>query len=285
MLHSPLFSVWTGNYTACVGWLPVMAGSEVGVEKVTISGRPLQATTIHERLHELLTIVSPPRLFASVTPDKIIQLMTLDGSGGPTLGVDQVIATFYEVPGFPRLESEAVIRRGIVRGVRERAFGFVGRIGTDEIRRVREQAGYLADARLVRIGVELPEDEIDPAAAFIVMPAAIAGPASTPPPTPVPGGGPQPSVVTPASGTGGITTEGVPAPPGGAGVSRPTTIRLSLRMARQQLYASFNAIGNLAEKAGTVRMMVEAEKTDGFDPAWLRNAVLEPLQEADVLEE
>jgi len=27
---------------------------------------------------------------------------------------------------------------------------------------------------------------------------------------------------------------------------------------------------------------VEAAKADGFDPAWLRNAVLEPLEEADV---
>ena len=29
-------------------------------------------------------------------------------------------------------------------------------------------------------------------------------------------------------------------------------------------------------------MTVEANKMDGFDPTWLRNAVLEPLDEADV---
>jgi hypothetical protein len=29
-------------------------------------------------------------------------------------------------------------------------------------------------------------------------------------------------------------------------------------------------------------MKIEAQKLDGFDPAWLRNAVLEPLDEADV---
>ena len=53
-------------------------------------------------------------------------------------------------------------------------------------------------------------------------------------------------------------------------------------MNRQQLYASFNAIGNLAEAAGSIRMTVEAQKLDGFDFTWLRNAVLEPLDEADV---
>jgi hypothetical protein len=53
-------------------------------------------------------------------------------------------------------------------------------------------------------------------------------------------------------------------------------------MNRQQLYASFNAIANLAEKAGRIKVTVEAEKPDGFDPGWLRNAVFEPLEEADV---
>jgi hypothetical protein len=55
-----------------------------------------------------------------------------------------------------------------------------------------------------------------------------------------------------------------------------------MRMTRQQLYASFQAIGNLAETAGSIRVTVEADKPGGFDPAWLRNAVLEPLDEADV---
>lgn len=55
-----------------------------------------------------------------------------------------------------------------------------------------------------------------------------------------------------------------------------------MQMTRTQLYASFGAIGNLIDKAGTVRMTVEAQKADGFDPGWLRNAVLEPLEEADI---
>ena len=51
---------------------------------------------------------------------------------------------------------------------------------------------------------------------------------------------------------------------------------------RQQLYQSFNALGNLTEKAGAIDATVEAESEDGFDPVWLRNAVLEPLEEADI---
>ena len=53
-------------------------------------------------------------------------------------------------------------------------------------------------------------------------------------------------------------------------------------MTRQQLYASFNVFANLADAAGSIRMKIEAQKLDGFDPIWLRNAVFEPLDEADV---
>lgn len=58
-----------------------------------------------------------------------------------------------------------------------------------------------------------------------------------------------------------------------------------MRMTRQQLYASFNAIANLADKAGIieVEVKVEAVNAEGFDLVWLRNAVLEPLDEADVV--
>jgi hypothetical protein len=51
---------------------------------------------------------------------------------------------------------------------------------------------------------------------------------------------------------------------------------------RQQLYQSLNALGNLTEKAGTLDVTVEAHVAQGFDPIWLRNAVLEPLEEADI---
>jgi len=55
-----------------------------------------------------------------------------------------------------------------------------------------------------------------------------------------------------------------------------------MQMTRQQLYASWNAIGNLAQEAGRIRVIVEAHKPAGFNAQWLQNAVYEPLDEADV---
>lgn len=252
-------------------WLPAMGEKGLEIEKVGLAGRPLQAHGIHERLMELLTEVLPPRLFTSVTPEKIVELMRLGEGEEPSqaVGTDQIVESFYGVPGFPRLESEAALRQAIAQGVQGGTFGYVGRAGQAEIDRLKEGGRYLVSPKAARIGVNLPEGEIDLSSAFIVLPTAIE---EVPPPPEPPG----PDLVSPGPGPQ------PPIPPPPPPVTTQTTVRLSLRMTRQQLYASFNAIGNLADAAGSIRVTVEAHKLDGFDPTWLRNAVLEPLDEADV---
>ena len=266
-------------------WLPAFSEAGLAVEKVGLAGRPLQATTVHERLSELLTAVSPPRLFSTLRPAKIVELLRLGIGDGEnrTVGVDQVIAAFYEVPGLPRLENDAAIRQAIAAGVQERAFGLVGRAnqaGRDEVTRLREASGYLVSRRAVQIGVAVPADSIEPAAAFLIVPEAIESEAPPPAPTP---DQPQPAVggATPSTGPT-IVAPGATHPTPGAGSDRHTTVRLAMRLTRREIFASSNALANLADKAGGIQVTVEAEKADGFDPAWLRNAVLEPLEEADV---
>jgi hypothetical protein len=221
---------------------------------------------------ELLTIVSPPRVFTSVTPEKIVELMRL-GEGeeqSQAVGTDQIVESFYGVPGFPRLESEAALRRAIAQGVQAGTFGYVGRAGQEEIDRLREEGGYLVSPKVARIGADLSDGEVDLSSAFIVLPTVIeAEPPTEPVETPF-------TPTEPTDATPGVTT------PTSTGAALQTTIRLSMRMTRQQLYATVNAISNLADAAGSIRMLVEAQKLDGFDPTWLRNAVLEPLDEADV---
>ncbi len=258
-------------------WLPVAGTGGLEIEKVTLSGRPLQATTVHERLTELLTVVSPPRLFSSVTPDKVIDLMALGmAADRQAVAIDKVLDSFYEVLGFPRLDSDVAVLRAIALGVREGKFGYVGRSGKEAVDRLAEGGGYLVHPNLARIGVELPHEEIDIGGAFLVMPEAIdkqPAPGPTPPePGPTPPG-PTPPGATPP-GPGPVSPG--PTPPA------QTKITLRLRMTRQQLYNSFNAIGNLAVESGSIDVTVVAHKPGGFDAVWLRNAVLEPLEEADV---
>ena len=264
-------------------WLPVMGekAAEIlalEIEKVSLAGRPLRSQGLHERLMELLTEVPPPRLFRTVTPEKIVELMRLGQGEKPVIavGTDQIVGAFYGALDFIRVESEAALRQAIAQGVQERIFGYVGRTGQAEVNQLKEKVTYLVSSEVAQIGTDLPEGKVDLRSAFIVLPQAIE---TELPPTPEPIG-PPPSDVTPTpTEPGGVSVGITPQPPG---AEPQTTVRLTMRMTRQQLYASFNAIGNLAEAAGSIRMKIEAQKLDGFDPAWLRNAVLEPLDEADV---
>jgi len=110
-------------------------------------------------------------------------------------------------------------------------------------------------------------DEIDSDTAFIMLPEAIPippapleGPDSATPPPPV-----SPTPTTPGAG---------PIP------GKQTAVQLSFWATREQLFAAWQGLANLADAAGTVHVTVEARKEDGFDQVWLRNAVTEPVEES-----
>jgi hypothetical protein len=59
---------------------------------------------------------------------------------------------------------------------------------------------------------------------------------------------------------------------------------MTFEASREQVFKAFPAIANLADKSdgARVRIRVEGSSNAGFDPSWLRNAVDEPLDEADI---
>jgi hypothetical protein len=252
-------------------WLPKLEGGAVGIEPVEIGGRPLQSAEIHARIMELLTVVSPPRLFGTLAPRRIIELLRLGESpeaGQPArLGIKSrdVQDAFFGILGFPRLTEQGVLRRAIVRGVGEGVFAYYGQgepsLGTD--------GRYQVSLDRIAFQREVGEDEVDMADGFLIMPSAIPAKPEVPGPTP-PGPEPPPGPVPPVT------------PPGPGPTPAQTDVRLGFRADRQQLYAAWGAVANLADKAGSVHVQVDARSEEGFDPQWLRNAVKEPLEEADV---
>jgi hypothetical protein len=134
------------------------------------------------------------------------------------------------------------------------------------------------------IGRTLAEDEVDLESGFIMVPAAI--PEATPPPAP----GPVPVRPKDLADTSGPHAEpvGIATDPasvrGVPGPARQTTVRLKFKATRDQIFKAFPAIANLADKSndGKVTLSVEGTSSEGFDSSWLRNAVEEPLQEADI---
>jgi hypothetical protein len=263
-------------------WLPRTEGSGLGIEKVAAGGRPLQTTLnqkkqamIHERVMELVTSVQP-RLFSSLTPMKIVELFRLGEGQPPALGVRtrEITDGFYSFLGFTRLTTSAVIRKAIARGVQEGVFGYTAAPPPD----LGADGTYQVGPAKLRFNTAIADDEVDLEAGFLMMPQAIPQPAPVPA-LPLPGV--PPDVTLPPSAAPTLPGSVLP-PPSKPPVER--AVELTFTANRNQLYTAWNAIANLADLAGAVRVTVCAESAAGFDQSKLRNGVLEPLREADLIE-
>ncbi len=265
-------------------WLPRAEAGGIGIEKIAAGGRPLQQTLdekkralIHQRVMELLTIVQP-RVFSSLKPNKLVELFRLGESDPVKLGIRlaEVVSGLYSFLGFPRLTSEAVLRKTVCEGVEKRIFGYT--TGTPA---VGSDQKYQIDRRKVVFDRSLAEDEVDLGSGFLMIPAAI--PAAAPPTTAVvPAPGPQPAGAEPAPGSTSLAP-GVVSPAPGPGAGLRTSVSFQFVADRNQLFTAWNALANLADQAGKVNVTVSASSEQGFDENKLENGVLEPLREVGLL--
>jgi len=277
-------------YTAV--WLPRVQDGELEIERVERGGRPLQATGVHERIMELLTSVGTPRIHGSVTPRKIAERVRLGEilreNEPPLMGIktSDVLEAFFRDIAPPRLESASVLRKGIARGVAESVFAYISVGAIHESPVLGPDGKYQVNRDRVIIGHSLADDEIDFDSGFLMMPAAIPEAPSA-----------QPADVFPVD-TGGVSPLSVHEEPAGVGVEtctgstktgtdaagRKKRVAFAFEATREQVFKAFPAIANLADKSdgARVRIRIEASSAAGFDPSWLRNAVDEPLDEADI---
>jgi hypothetical protein len=267
-------------------WLPRMnkEKGEPEIEKVEKGGRPLQATGIHERVMELLTAQGSPKLHSTVTPRKLVERLKLGevvGEGEPPrLGVrlSDVRDAFFEFLEPPRLESQWAVRAAVVRGVGERAFAYV----SGEVPKLGPDNCFLVAPEKVRFGNTVAEDEIDFDTGFLIAPSAVPLSSGAPEKTVVPDEGLGPELAD-TEGDGGRVA---PVDRGQLARGGLRELVIQFQATRAQLFKAFAALGNLAEKSQdgrvTVRIQATAAAPTGFDPAWLRNAMDEPLDEADI---
>ncbi|MDL1960612.1 MAG: DUF499 domain-containing protein [Deltaproteobacteria bacterium] len=270
-------------YTAV--WLPRVIGGELELEKVERGGRPLQATGVHERIMELLTSIGTPRIYGSVTPRKISERVKLGESVAegklPIRGIrtSDVLEAFFRDISPPRLESAAVLRKGIARGIAEGVFAYT----SGGLPKLGDDGKFQVTREKVVVARPLAEDEVDFDSGFIMVLSAVPeGPSI--PTTGIPAGapevpptGPEPSAQPTELGVGPTTI-------GGGVADRLKQVSLVFNATRNQIFKAFPAIANLADKSDEekVKIRVEGAAADGYDPSWLRNAVKEPLDEADI---
>lgn len=258
--------------------LPRVEGTGIGIEVVSVGGRPLQTTlnekkeaAIHERVMELISVVQRC-VHGTLTPGKVMELFGLGEGTPPRLGIKaaDVVAGFYSFLGFTRLVRAEVVSKAIVRGVQEGVFGYIAgglpSLGAD--------GKYQVSLSKVRFNIGVAEDEIDLETGFLMMPQAI--PVSVP----------QSGLEATPPGLGekqdtGKVTEGPSVPP--RPFAEQKVVELAFSADRNQLFTAWNAAANLADMAGKVNVTLRAESEHGFDRNKLQNGVLEPLKEADLI--
>jgi hypothetical protein len=264
-------------------WLPRVEGGGLGVDAVAFGGRPPQTTlnarkeaAIHERIMELLTNLQP-RVFATVAPSKIVELFKLGEGDPPKLGIkiSEIVDGFYSFLGFTRLATRAAVAKGVADGISEKrkSFGYL----SGPTPTVGPDGRFQVPVEKVRFGVHISEDEMDLESGFLMLPQAI------PQPPPPPAGAASAGVAADPM-PGGPVSQPAVLPAGPAQAGKQTTVELSLRCDRNQLFAAWGAIANLADLAGTVSVQIHAESPAGFDKGKLENGVMEPLREGNLVE-
>jgi hypothetical protein len=284
------------NLYPCV-WLPRVGKEALEIEQVEVGGRPLQSTEVHGRVMELLTTVGTPKVHSTVTPTKMMERVKLgeplaEGEP-PRLGVRaaDVRDAFFESIEPPRLTSASALRKAIAKGVADGSLAYTSgatpQLGAD--------GKFEVNLDRVACGRPLAEDEVDLDSGFLMVPSAVpvrevlVGVCPTckqtqcvceKPAVCANCGQMQCVCVTPPEkclicGQSPCVCAPVPA---------DKVVRLRFRATRDQVFKAFPAIANLADKSdeGKVSIHIEAVSESGFDPSWLRNAVEEPLDEADI---
>ncbi len=259
-------------------WLPrVGTGGALDLEKIEVGGRPLQATGVHERVMELLTTAGTPKVHGTLHPRKVVERVKLGESLAPSEAPRQGVSTkdvrdaFFAFLEPPRISSDSVLRKAVARGVLESIFGYTTGIPT-----LGPDGKYHVALSKVALGRPMTEDEVDLDNGFLIVPAAV--PVTAPPTGPTPPGPTPPGPTPPGPGP----TPPGPTPPGPRPVR--TAVRIRFTADRDQVFKSFSAMANLADKSdnGKISIAVDGQAGAGYDANWLRNAVQEPLEEANI---
>lgn len=265
-------------------WLPELVENTIGLEKIAVGGRPLQNTLnerhqamIGQRTDELVAQIHC-KVYDTLALTKIIELFKLGEGTPPVWGIRcaEVRDGFYSFLGFPRLTSESVLRRAIVRGVSEGRFGYA----IVPAPAPGDDGKFQVPLAKVRFQHLVGEDQIDFEAGFLMLPQAIPQPATA---TPTPSGQPGATSTTPGVVVPPIPPSGI-GQPGGAVSAEQKQLELSFTADHTQLFKAWNAVANLADLAGKVTVTVRAESATGFDKSKLQNGILEPLREAVLLQ-
>lgn len=205
-------------------------------------------------------------LFDTITPDKLIALTALDQEKAIDTG--RIVTGFYAYLNFTRLTSADAVAAAIARGVSESKLGYTAVWNFDGNQII------FPTQELIYFGRPLRTDEIDLSDAYLIN-ATFSRELIYVPPAPLP-----PII----DGSDFDNEQMDPTPPDPTPPPVRKRYHLQVRTEKTKAFKVFKAIQNLIEKSDQVSIQIEviAQTNSEYDQSWIRNAVEEPLDEADV---
>ncbi len=252
-----------------------------GDEPMALETLDLRTKPLSESLHARILESLRHWVFASVVPTRLVALTRLGQDERHTVNCETLVEWCFSFLSFPKLLGVDPIRKAIATGVQDGVFGYSAAVQFDE-----QGQPFVSTPGLVRFGVVLQPAEVDLGNTSHLIAPNVAATLATPDVGPVAGGAEMDTgdAAAPAPHTPAIQ------PPSPLPTTPDPQVRagrryhLSFTANKQQLFRAFRPLQNLAEKSGTltVTLTVSAQAETPLDAAWLRNAVEEPLDEADV---
>jgi len=160
------------------------------LEKLEISGRPLKAQGMHERVLELLIDIHG-KLYKTMRASKLLALMKMGNGQGERQAVEMVamLDTFFSNPGFLRITQASVLVEAIVQGIAD------GTIAYAMKNRVRQGSGkFWVSSKNSIFRSQVVLDEIDLDYGIILLPECVTPDETGHQPGTPPHGGLQPPV-------------------------------------------------------------------------------------------
>ncbi|MEM8532532.1 MAG: DUF499 domain-containing protein [Chloroflexota bacterium] len=267
---------------------PSQSDDPIQIEWIDLRAQPLSGEKIQERIFEALRT----RVFTSMTPGKLVGLTRLGQDvATQTVNCATLVDWCFSFLTFPKLLGSDPIRNAIMRGVQDGLFGYSAALKFDN-----DQRPFISDHRLIKMGVLLNPVEIDLSATSYLIAPELAQRLAQPPAPTMPTENGDISSETPSNTSINEVSENYQGDvsqssgePISSGITKPVSrgkhYRLRFTANKRQLFQSFRPLQNLAEKAEQFEVIVEvmAQSNTPLEANWIRNAVEEPLDEADVL--
>ncbi len=210
------------------------------------------------------------KLFDNIAPRKIVEYMNI-GEDKKWEKTKSIKDAFYQYLNLPKLVDEDVLIKSIIKGVSEGVFGYIS------LNMVKwEYDEPLFKHKDIFYKKTLREDEIDLENGLIVIPEAIPKPEIKEEGKEEKEGEKEEESIEEGKEQESDEEDVI------SDSGKAKIVGYEMELTRSQLYKTFNALGNLVDKAGKIKITIKAESEDGFDQYWLRNAVEEPLEESDI---